>query len=160
MDETWIQRSRDQRTVQTMEIMVSCVQRSSAQLKSSNKVLASVFWDTDGILLVDYLKQGATITAKCCVVLLDKLKQKLVSRHWKGIVFLQDNSYPHKAIKMHQQVADLHFKVLKHPAYSPDLAPLDYCLFHSLKKHFEGRRFSSIEKATLAVNTWFTAQPS
>jgi hypothetical protein len=33
------------------------------QDKSSNMVLASVFWDKDGILLVDYLEKGATITA-------------------------------------------------------------------------------------------------
>jgi hypothetical protein len=34
----------------------------------------------DGILLVDYLEQGATITAKYYVALLDKLKQQLVSK--------------------------------------------------------------------------------
>jgi hypothetical protein len=35
--------------------------------KSSSKVLASVFWDKDGIFLVDSLKEGATITAKNCL---------------------------------------------------------------------------------------------
>jgi hypothetical protein len=48
--------------------------------KSSSKVLASVFWDKDGILLVDYLAKGATITAKYCVALLDRLKQQLGSK--------------------------------------------------------------------------------
>jgi hypothetical protein len=32
--------------------------------KSSSKELASVFWDKDEILLVDYLEKGATIAAK------------------------------------------------------------------------------------------------
>jgi hypothetical protein len=32
--------------------------------KSSSKVLASLFWDKDRILLVDYLEKGATITEK------------------------------------------------------------------------------------------------
>jgi hypothetical protein len=31
---------------------------------SSSKVLASVSWNKDGILPVDYLEKGATITAK------------------------------------------------------------------------------------------------
>jgi hypothetical protein len=31
--------------------------------KSSSKVLASVFWDKDGILFVEYLQKGATIRA-------------------------------------------------------------------------------------------------
>jgi hypothetical protein len=44
-------------------------------------VLASVLKDKDDILLVDYLEMGATITARYCVALLDKLKQQLVSKH-------------------------------------------------------------------------------
>jgi hypothetical protein len=50
----------------------------------------------------------------------------------KGISFLQDNAAPHKAAITHQKLADLHFAVLKHPAYSPDLAPSDYYLFLNL----------------------------
>jgi hypothetical protein len=40
----------------------------------------SVFRDKNGILLIDYLEKGATITAKYYVALLDKLKQQLVSK--------------------------------------------------------------------------------
>jgi hypothetical protein len=50
----------------------------------------------------------------------------------KGILFLQDNAAPHKAAITHQKLADFHFEVLKHPAYSPDLAPSDYYLFPNL----------------------------
>jgi hypothetical protein len=68
--------------------------------RTSSDMLASVFWDKDGILLVDYLEKDATITAKYYVVLLDKLKQQLVSKRRgklsKGILFLQDNAAPHK----------------------------------------------------------------
>jgi hypothetical protein len=55
-------------------------------------------------------------------------------------------------------LADLHFEVLKHPAYSPDLAPSDYYLFPNLKKYLKGRQFFSIEEATSAVDGWFVAQ--
>jgi hypothetical protein len=48
--------------------------------KSSSKVLASVFWDKNGILLVDYLEKAAPIAAKYYVALLGKLKQRLVSK--------------------------------------------------------------------------------
>jgi hypothetical protein len=50
----------------------------------------------------------------------------------KGIVFLQDNAASHKVAIKHQKLADLHFEVLKHPAYSPDLAPSYYYLFPNL----------------------------
>jgi hypothetical protein len=56
---------------------------------------------------------------------------------------------------MHQKLADLHFEVLKHLTYSPDLALLDYYLFPNLK----GRKCSSIEEAILAMDRWFAAQP-
>jgi len=32
--------------------------------KSTGKVLASIFWDQDGILLIDYLPKGQTINAE------------------------------------------------------------------------------------------------
>jgi hypothetical protein len=40
----------------------------------------SIFWDRDGILLIDYLEKVATITAKYCIALLGKLKPQLVSK--------------------------------------------------------------------------------
>jgi histone-lysine N-methyltransferase SETMAR len=114
-------------------------------------------------LLVDYLEKGATITAKYYVALLDEMKQQLVSKPQsklsKRILFLQDNAAPHNAAITHQKLADLHFEVLKHPAYSPDLVPSDYCLFPNLKKQLKGRKFSSIEEAISAADGWFAAQP-
>jgi hypothetical protein len=56
---------------------------------------------------------------------------------FKEILFLQDIS------------------VLKHPAYSPALAPVDYCLFSGVKKHFKGRKLLRIEEATLAADGWY-----
>jgi histone-lysine N-methyltransferase SETMAR len=49
---------------------------------------------------------------------------------------------------------------LKHPDYSPDLAPSDYYLFSNLKEHLKGRKFSSTEEAILAADGWFAAHPN
>jgi hypothetical protein len=67
-------------------------------------------------------------------------------------LFLEDNAAPHKAAITHQELADLHFGVLKRLAYSSDLPPSDYFLFPNLKKHLKGRKFSSIVEATLAAD--------
>jgi transposase len=77
----------------------------------------------------------------------------------EGILFLQDNAAPHKAAIAHQKLAGLHLAVLKHPAYSPDLAPSDCYLFPNLKEHLMTRKFSSTEEATLAADGCFAAQP-
>jgi hypothetical protein len=93
---------------------------------SSSNVLATVFWNKDGMLLIDYMEKGATITAKYYAVLLDKLKQQLVSKHRgklsKRILFLQDNAGPHKVTIMHSKSG----KSSKHLACSPNLAPSNY----------------------------------
>jgi hypothetical protein len=47
-------------------------------------------------------------------------------------------------------LADLHFEVLKHPAYSPDLAPSAYHLFPNLKKHLRGLKFFTTNDAMSA----------
>jgi hypothetical protein len=64
-------------------------------------VLASAFWDTDGILLVDYLEKGAMITAKYFVATGFQTSR-------------QGNSASHKVASTCQKLADLHFEVLKH----------------------------------------------
>jgi hypothetical protein len=69
-------------------------------------------------------------------------------------LLLQDNAVPHKAATKHQNLADLHFEVLKRP----DLICSDYYLFPNVKKNLKRRQTSSNEKATLAADGWFAAQ--
>jgi hypothetical protein len=106
---------------------------------------------------------GATIMAKYCIALLDNLKQQLVSKLQgkllERILFPEDNAPHQKAVFTQQKLTDLHFEVLKHLAYSPDLAPSDHYLFPNLKKRLKRRKFSSTEEATLAADKRFTAQP-
>jgi hypothetical protein len=49
--------------------------------KSPSKVLASVLWYKDGILLVDCLEKAATIMVKFCDAFLDKMEYQVVSKH-------------------------------------------------------------------------------
>ena len=44
------------------------------------------------------------------------------------------------------------FKGLPHPLFSPDLAPLDFCLFPNLKTNLSGRNFGSNEGIIDAVD--------
>jgi hypothetical protein len=60
--------------------VVPCVQKNFKIQKLPSKVLASGFWDKDGILVVHYLEKGVTIMAKYFVALPDEVKQQLVSK--------------------------------------------------------------------------------
>jgi histone-lysine N-methyltransferase SETMAR len=50
---------------------------------------------------------------------------------------------------------NLHYELLEHPPYSPDLAPSDFSLFPKLKLFLAGQRFSSNEGAIVAVDGYF-----
>jgi hypothetical protein len=49
--------------------------------KSAGKVLAPIFWDQDGIPLIDYLPNGQTINAEYYSPLLVQLKDILKEKH-------------------------------------------------------------------------------
>jgi len=132
--------------------------------KSTGKVLASIFWDQDGILLIDYLSKGQTINAEYYLSLLvqlkDILKEKRRGKVTKGVLSLHDNALAHRALATQKKLAYLGFQYLHHPPYSLDLAPLDYHLFPGLKKQLKSCHFSSDVEVIAAAETWLDRQPS
>jgi len=74
----------------------------------------------------------------------------------KKKIFHQDNAPAHKSVLGMGKLSDLHYKLLKHPPYSPDLAPSDFCLFPKLKLFLAGQRFSLNQEAIAAVEGYFT----
>jgi len=122
-----------------------------------------IFWDQEGNFLIDYLPKGETINAEYYSSLLlqlkDILKEKRCGKFTKGVLFLQDNAPPHRALATQKKLTYLGFQG-HHPPYSPDLALLDYHLFHGLKKQLKGHHFSSDAEVTAAVETWLEGQLS
>jgi hypothetical protein len=79
MDETWIHLYDLKTKEQSKEWRYkgSIHPKKLKTQMSSRSVLASVFLDKDGILLVDYLEKGATKMAKYCVALLYKTETEI-----------------------------------------------------------------------------------
>jgi len=132
--------------------------------KSPGKVLASIFWDEDGILLTDYLPKGQNINpeyySSLLVQLKDILKKKRRGKVTKGILFLHDNAPAYQALATQKKLAYLGIQCLDHPPYSLYLAPSDYHLFPGLKKQLKGCHFSSYAEVISATETCFDRQPS
>jgi len=53
------------------------------------------------------------------------------------------------------KLRDLHYEMLEHSPYSPDLAHYDFYLFPKLKLFLAGHRFSSNQEAIAAVEGYF-----
>jgi histone-lysine N-methyltransferase SETMAR len=92
--------------------------------------MASVFWDAEDILFIDYLEKGKTITGEYYSNLLTRLNKKIREKRpglqKKKITFHRDNAPAHKSVLAMGKLRDLHYQLLEHPSYSPDLAPSDF----------------------------------
>jgi hypothetical protein len=65
--------------------------------------MASVFWDAEVILFINYLEKGKTITGECYSNLLTRLGKKIHEKRpglqKKKIIFYQDIAPAHKCGK-------------------------------------------------------------
>ena len=63
--------------------------------------MATVFWDCEGILLIDYKGKGRSITGEYYAAILEKLKKAIKEKRrgklTKGVLLLQDNAPVHKS---------------------------------------------------------------
>jgi len=127
MDETWLYHYDPEIQQQSMESRHSGSPRPKnfRVQESARKVLASIFWDQDGILLIDYLPTGQTTNTKYYSSLLvqfkDILKEKRCAKFTKEVLFLHNNAPAHRALATQNKQAYLGFQCLDHPPYSPDL---------------------------------------
>ncbi|GFX79828.1 histone-lysine N-methyltransferase SETMAR [Trichonephila clavipes] len=137
-------------------------ERSSKQFPLQVKCsLYTIFWDTQGVLLLNFLKVG-TINANRYCDFLSKLKEVIrKKRHGllgSGVLLLDDNARPHSGTATENHIATLDWERLHHPPYSSDLATSDFHLFPALKKNLVGRRFGSNAEVKQGVKHLFRMQ--
>jgi histone-lysine N-methyltransferase SETMAR len=110
-------------------------------------------------LFIDYLEKGKTITGEYYSNLLTRLDEKIREKRpglqKKKIIFHQDNAPTHKSVLAMGKLRDMHYELLEHPSYSPDLAPSDFYLFPKLKLFLAGQRYSSNQEAIAVVKGYF-----
>lgn len=160
-DETWIHHytpETKEQSKQWREKGESAPKKAKTVL-SAGKVMATVFWDARGIIFIDYLEHGKTITGAYYVTLLDRLNNELKTKRphlqRKKILFHRDNAPAHKSLIAMGKINELGYELLPHPPYSPDLAPCDYHLFSNLKKWLGGKKFNDNAEVIDAVNGYF-----
>ena len=112
---------------------------------SAGKVMATVFWDATGVIMLDVLPKRSTITGVYYANLLDQLRtairEKRRDKLSKDVLLQQDNARVHTCKVAMDAVERNGYELIPHPAYSPDLAPSDFFLFPNLKKDIRGLHF-------------------
>lgn len=156
-DETWVHYStpENKRDSMTWKHLGSPPVRKFKSGPSARKLMATVFWDCRGILLVDFLPSGESVTAGRYCETLDRLREAVRRKRpgllSNGVILLHDNATPHTAGTTRLWLDRYNWEVLDHPSHSPDLAPCDFHLFGPLKRSLSGKHFNSDDELKDAV---------
>ncbi|KAJ4433931.1 hypothetical protein ANN_16250 [Periplaneta americana] len=160
-DETWVSHNTPETKRQSRQWHHPSSPKKPRKFKqtlSTQKVMATVFWDCKGVLLLDFMPKGTTINANRYCETLRKLRRAIQNKRRgmlsREVVLLHDNARPHTAASTRELLDQFDWEIFDHPPYSPDLAPSDFHLFTKLKDFLGGTRFGSDEELKKTVNTW------
>ena len=85
--------------------------------------MASVFWDAHGVIFIDYLEKGRTITGAYYAALLDRLDDQIRKKRQhlkkKQTRFHYYNTPSHTSNIAQAKKHELGFESPPHPPYSP-----------------------------------------
>lgn len=130
--------------------------------RSTRKVMWIVFWDADGIVLSHFVPANQTVNATYYTdILRNRLIGAIADKRAganRRIIFHQDNAPAHRASITQEFLKNSPLEMMEHPPYSPDLAPSDYHLFPSLKKHLKGKTFDNRASIASTVYQWCAAR--
>ena len=114
------------------------------------------FFDSTGMIYMHWVPTGQTVNKEYYVEVLREFRKRFrrkrpalfKSGQWH---FHQDNAQVHNSILVTDYFTKMGIKTVRHPRFSPDLAPCDFWLFPKLKENLRGCRYETIEEMKEAV---------
>jgi len=129
---------------------------------SAGKIMCTVFWDAEDILLIGYMPHKVAVTGVYYTDLLHKLRaaitQKRRGKLTKVPLLLHGSASAHRSHVGKATVLECVFEEMRHPPHSLCLTASDYHVFPNLKKLLRGQRFLNDEELKYAIDKWLTGQ--
>jgi hypothetical protein len=142
-------------TMNSNQTIIKCNENIPVHLPPKFKVMLTVFWDCQGVLLAHFQKHGDNVnSASYCEVLLklrDSIRKKRPGHLARGVLLHHDNARLHTAQPIEERIQEPQCKFLQHPPCSPDLGPSDFRLFGSPKKHLGYKGFTDGDEVETEV---------
>ena len=120
-DETWIHHyepKSKRRSMQWRHPTSPKPKKFKAQ-KSAGEIMATVFWDAQGLILVDFMRRGETINSEAYIETLQKLKARIrrvrPNLEMNKILLQHDNARPHASIRTREAITSFGWTTLPHP---------------------------------------------
>ncbi|GBN19063.1 hypothetical protein AVEN_73129-1 [Araneus ventricosus] len=77
--------------------------RKACQTLSARKLMVTIFWDAQVILLIEFMTRGTTINSEVYCCTFKKLKKAIQNKRRgllsSGVVLLHDNAHPYTAVR-------------------------------------------------------------
>ena len=129
---------------------------------SADVVMASILWNSQGVIMIDYLVQGRTINDAFYEGKLRQLHPEISRKRrgklTKGDLLFQENAPAHTSQFAMTAATECGFDMLPEPPYSPDMAPSGFYLFPKLKFHLCGTQYESNEGVIGALHEYLGDQ--
>ena len=91
--------------------------------------MASIFWDNQELIMIEYLEQARTIKSAYNAGILKRLRHEIAPKRLgklnRGVLLLQDYAPVHTSQVTMTAAPECVFEILPHPPYFPDMAPSD-----------------------------------
>ena len=112
------------------------------------KRMFCVWWGVKGVIYWELLPEKNRVTGTVYRAQISRLKEQvdIVGPRGPKVYFQHDNARPHASETVRQKLDSLGWTVIPHPPFSPDLAPSDYHIFHSLSNHLRGKNYRDEEE--------------
>ena len=120
-DETWVHHFDLESKKQSMQWKHpgSPPPKKFKRVSSAGKVMASIFCNNQGVIMVDYLEEGPMINGAYYAEELRRLHQEIVRKRrgklTRGVLLLLNNAPAHKSQVAMAAATECGFEVLPHP---------------------------------------------
>ena len=120
--------------------------------------MASIVWDSQRVIMIDYLEQGR-ILCRRLRWLRQKIARKRREQLTRNVLLLQDNAPAHTSQVAMTAATECGFEIRPHPDYSPDtcMSPSKFYLFLKLKS-LRGTQYEGIEGIKKALKEYLGDQ--
>lgn len=140
-DETWIYH----RAIQSKQSNMTWCDEDTApttvvrRSQYEHKNMFVIFFRSTGPEFIHMVETGNTISGdyyknNCLKFLFNNIKRKRPSSGLRGLKLHHDNARPHQTNDVKAYLQEQGMMLMRHPPYSPDLAPSDFWLFGHLKR--------------------------
>ena len=133
-NETWVHHFDPVKNAeQTLKAQWLSPPKKFKRVHSAEKVVASIIWDSQGVIMIDYLEEGSAINSAYYTGELRRLRQEFARKRREKLtlsrMIMQDHTTAHMSQVVMTAATEHGFEIHPHPPFSPDMAPIDFIMF-------------------------------